>query len=191
MKANGATAVPCRIIIVFIVVIIVILSVLPSPTVALIPTAMRRITSVIAVPRRLASRQTFQPLTVHLSNNHESPTPPPIYAAMAAPVASIKGVGAKTAECLHALGLHRVSDVLFYFPTGVIDRTRRVVLSQATLGEVVTATLTVVAARKAFNPGMPHTFVCKVIITCPLTHICLLSDIHGVVCRTPRAPPWR
>jgi len=170
MKANGATAVPCRIIIVFIVVNIVVLSVLPSYTVALIPTAMRRITSVVVVPRRLASRQTFQPLTVHLSNNHESPTPPPIYVVMAAPVASIKGVGSKTAECLQALGLHRVSDVLFYFPTGVIDRTRRVVLSQATLGEVATATLTVVAARKAFNPGMPHTFVCKVIITCPPPH---------------------
>ena len=171
----------------------------------IIATTMWHINAFAFAPRRFVSRRAYSHLLARSRPNLDQPTspplpdpkqhsPPPIYAAMAAPVASIKGVGSKTAECLQAMGLERVADVLFYFPTDVVDRTRLVLLSNATLGEVATANLTVVAARKAFNPGMPHTFVCKVnyFSTFFLRRAALcLYLTPGTVPRMLKAPPSR
>ena len=74
-------------------------------------------------------------------------------------VSNIKGVGPKTLEQLQNLGLVSVADVLFHFPTDVLDRSHFVSLSSANLGEAITVKLTVRSSKKGFNSA-PHVFGC-------------------------------
>ena len=75
-------------------------------------------------------------------------------------ISNIKGVGPKTLEQLQNLGLVSVADVLFHFPTDILDRSHFVSLSDAKLGEVITVKLTVRSSKKGFNSA-PHVFGCS------------------------------
>mmetsp|Transcript_5942 Transcript_5942/g.6065 ORF Transcript_5942/g.6065 Transcript_5942/m.6065 type:complete len:1036 (-) Transcript_5942:339-3446(-) len=75
-------------------------------------------------------------------------------------VNSLKGVGPKTVDILGQLGIISVADALFHFPTNIIDRRQRVLLSNITAGDVITTELTVISIKKGFS-GVPHTFQCE------------------------------
>ena len=74
-------------------------------------------------------------------------------------ISNVKGVGPKTLEQLQNLGLVSVADVLFHFPTDILDRSHFVSLSSAKLGETITVKLTVRSSKKGFNSA-PHVFGC-------------------------------
>jgi ATP-dependent DNA helicase RecG len=74
-------------------------------------------------------------------------------------VKSLKGVGPKTIDMLKNLGIINIADALFHFPTSIIDRTKRTLISKAVIGSVVTLELTVIQEKKGFN-GSPHIFQC-------------------------------
>ena len=76
------------------------------------------------------------------------------------PVGTLKGVGAKTEEVLLQLEINTIADVLFHFPTGIIDRRKRSVLSTVKLGDVITIELNVRRTERGLN-GRPHSASCE------------------------------
>jgi ATP-dependent DNA helicase RecG len=75
-------------------------------------------------------------------------------------VDSLRGVGPKTVDILGQLGIISVADALFHFPTNIIDRRKRYLLSSITAGDVITTELKVIAVKKGFS-GIPHAFQCE------------------------------
>ena len=59
-----------------------------------------------------------------------------------AEITALKGVGAGLAKPLDRLGLHRVVDILFHLPTGVIHRHRTNALMMSDAGRTIAITLT-------------------------------------------------
>ena len=72
----------------------------------------------------------------------------------------IKGIGPKTLEQLAQLNIQSVSDLLLHFPRSIVDRSRKVDLTDACLGEVVTVQGTVEKVKEGFR-GAPSVVHCK------------------------------
>ena len=76
------------------------------------------------------------------------------------PVGLLKGVGAKTEQILFQLDINTIADVLFHFPTGVIDRRKRSLLSTAKLGDLITIELNVKRTERG-QMGRPTSACCE------------------------------
>ena len=76
------------------------------------------------------------------------------------PVGLLKGVGAKTEQILFQLDINTIADVLFHFPTGVIDRRKRSLLSTAKLGDLITIELNVLSTERG-QWGRPTSACCE------------------------------
>lgn len=74
-------------------------------------------------------------------------------------VGQLKGVGVKTAEILQQIDISTIADALFHFPTSVIDRRKRTLLSAAVLGDLITVQLHVGRITQGSN-GRPHSIFC-------------------------------
>ena len=83
------------------------------------------------------------------------------------PVGTLKGVGPVMIDTLDQLGISTIADVLFHFPTSIIDRRNRIRLSQALIGDLITVELKVTAIEQGFG-GRPHLIECTDIEGSPL-----------------------
>lgn len=72
---------------------------------------------------------------------------------------TVKGVGKKTFEVYNQLGVNSLGSLLLHFPTNVIDRRKRVALSEEYIGSVVTVEA-VVDRVKEGHRGSPYTVTC-------------------------------
>src|SRR5579875_1836031 len=79
---------------------------------------------------------------------------PPILFPLFAEVSGLKGVGPKLAPLVERLAGPKVKDVLFFPPTGVVDRPVRRV-AEAVDGEVQTFVVTVDAHLPSRRPPAP------------------------------------
>ena len=72
---------------------------------------------------------------------------------------TVKGVGKKTLEVYNPVGVNSLGSLLLHFPTNVIDRRKRVALSEEYIGSVVTVEA-VVDHVKEGPRGAPYTVTC-------------------------------
>ena len=85
---------------------------------------------------------------------------PSILYPLFAPVTSLGGVGGQTAKALARLDLHRVIDLLWHLPSGLIDRRYRPPLADAEPGRIATLRVRVLEHAPPRRPRQPYRIVC-------------------------------
>ncbi|MEM9098898.1 MAG: ATP-dependent DNA helicase RecG [Pseudomonadota bacterium] len=84
---------------------------------------------------------------------------PEILFPLFADLTSLPGVGAKTAQAMARLDLHKIGDLLFLLPHGVIDRRLREDLLLVDPGEVITCRVRVREHRRGRTDRQPYRVV--------------------------------
>ena len=59
------------------------------------------------------------------------------------PISRLPGLGPKRVEAFKRLGCQNIRDIIYHFPTNVIDRTFSPPLSSAPTGTIITHTVTI------------------------------------------------
>ncbi len=85
---------------------------------------------------------------------------PSILYPLFAPLTSLGGVGAQTAKALARLGAHRVVDLLWHLPTGLVDRRYRPKLAEAEPGRIATVRVRVLEHAPPRRARQPYRVVC-------------------------------
>jgi ATP-dependent DNA helicase RecG len=86
---------------------------------------------------------------------------PEILFPLFAPLSNLPGIGPRLEKLLAKLTGPHVVDVLWHMPTGVIDRSKRVKVSDLVEGEMVTVEVTVDSHREPPSRRQPYRVICS------------------------------
>ena len=86
---------------------------------------------------------------------------PEILFSLFAPITSIPGVGPKIAKLIEVLAGKHVLDVLWHFPTSLIDRRYSPTIGQARTGVIATLSVTIDQHLKPHNRRQPYKIICS------------------------------